>query len=111
MAHTSEQRGNLRTPLCGAKKKNGELCRNFAGEGTEHKGIGTCKFHGGATGTHQKHAQLVEGKRQMVTMGLPIEVQPHEALLNLLWLSAGHVAWLAKQVRDYPLTDRTLSTT
>lgn len=34
-------------PLCGAKKKNGEPCRNPAGFKTDHVGEGRCFLHGG----------------------------------------------------------------
>jgi hypothetical protein len=50
MAHTKEQR-DLHD-LCGAKRKNGELCRKFAGEGTDHFGVGHCKYHFGNARNH-----------------------------------------------------------
>lgn len=31
--------------LCGAIKRDGELCRNPAGSGTDHPGVGPCRFH------------------------------------------------------------------
>jgi rubredoxin len=40
--NTSEQRDHLSTPLCGARKKTGEECRAFAGQGTPHLGVGNC---------------------------------------------------------------------
>ncbi|MFI7587888.1 hypothetical protein ACIB24_12520 [Spongisporangium articulatum] len=36
----------------------------------------------------------------MVTYGLPIETDPGDALLQLVALSAGHVAWLAQEIRQ-----------
>lgn len=99
MGHTPEQRDEM--PLCGAKKKKtGESCRALAGQGTSHLGIGRCKFHGGSTPNHQKAAVVVEAKRRMVTLGRPIEVQPHDALLALLHTSAGHVAWINQEIAD-----------
>ena len=47
MGYTSEQRDSLSTPLCLAKKKNGTLAAPSAGQGTDHLGIGRCKYHGG----------------------------------------------------------------
>lgn len=94
--HTPEQRDSH--DLCGAKKKNGEICRAFAGQGTDHPGVGRCKFHGGATPTHRQHAVTVEAKRRMVKLGMPLQARPAEALLNLLYMSSGHVAWLAQEV-------------
>lgn len=34
--------------LCGRKNRRGEPCRNPAGKGTNHLGMGPCKHHGGA---------------------------------------------------------------
>lgn len=99
MAHTSEERDHLKTPLCGAKKKNGEICRAFAGQGTDHKGVGRCKNHGGSTPSHRSNAIVVEAKQRMVKLGEPIPgIAPHEALLAVLRASAGHVAWLHREV-------------
>lgn len=43
-----------------------EPCKNRAGMGTEHVGIGACKFHGGSVPNHQRHAErlrIEEGAR------------------------------------------------
>jgi hypothetical protein len=96
---TPEQRDKV--PLCGAKKKNGELCRAFAGQGTKHPGIGRCKFHGGSMPNHDKHAVTLEAKRRMVTLGQPMQdVSAIGALLSELYASVGHVAWLRGQIAD-----------
>jgi hypothetical protein len=105
MAHTPEQRDNQ--PLCGAQKKGGRgLCRAFAGQGTDHPGIGRCKFHGGSTPTHGKRAVTLEAKRRMVTLGNPDEdVTAIGALLSELYASAGHVSWLRQQIADMSADD------
>jgi hypothetical protein len=103
MGHTSEERNTLATPLCGAKKKNGERCRAFAGQGTDHPGFGTCKYHGGATPSAGKHAIKLQAKAEMIRLGGPVDVQPTEALLALLRASAGHVSWLLQEIQE--LTD------
>lgn len=96
---TPEQRDQV--PLCGAKKKNGELCRAFAGQGTNHSGTGKCKFHGGATPNHDKRAVTQNLKRRMVTLGEPVEdVTAVSALLSELYASTGHVAWLRQQLAN-----------
>lgn len=100
MPHTPEQRSKQK--LCGAKKKNGQTCRAFAGQGTEHFGVGRCKWHGGNTPSHKQNAVAVEAKRRMVKLGMPLEMRPAEALLNLLYMSSGHVAWLAQEVAELP---------
>jgi len=37
------------TGQCGARTRSGEPCRQAAGWGTDHPGVGRCKLHGGAT--------------------------------------------------------------
>jgi hypothetical protein len=96
---TPEQRDQV--PLCGARKKNRELCRAFAGQGTNHPGTGRCKYHGGSTPNHGKRAITQEMKRRMVTMGEPDEdITAIGALLSELYASTGHVAWLRQQIAD-----------
>jgi hypothetical protein len=84
--------------LCGAKKKNGNPCRAFAGQGTDHPGVGKCRYHLGNTRNHQVNAVVQEAQRRMVKLGMPVEVHPHEALLQMLYLASGHVAWLREEV-------------
>lgn len=100
---TSEERSER--PLCGATKKNGEKCRAFAGQDTDHLGIGRCKYHGGRTPAHNKHAAKVEAERKMVTMGAPVNVSPAQALMGLLRATSGHVAWLATEVANLASLD------
>lgn len=96
MAHTPEQRDQM--ALCGARKKNGDSCRAFAGQGTNHPGVGTCKYHLGNTRTHEVNAVVQETQRRMVKLGMAVEIEPHEALLQMLYLASGHVAWLREEV-------------
>jgi hypothetical protein len=96
MGHTPEQRDEH--PLCGAKKKNGETCRAFAGQGTEHGGSGKCRWHLGNSRNHKQAAVVSEAKRRMVKLGPAIAVQPHEALLWLLHAGSGHVAYLGQEI-------------
>lgn len=71
----------------------------FAGQGTDHVGFGACKLHGGATKNHGKHAVALELKRKMITLGEPVEdVTAVEALLQELFASSGHVAWLRQEI-------------
>jgi len=94
---TPEQRDQH--ALCGAKRRNGEPCRKYSGEGTDHFGVGRCKYHGGATRSHRKNAVELEAKRRMVKLGEPLaDARPHAVLLGLLRASAGHVSWLQSEV-------------
>src|SRR4051812_5180179 len=102
MAHTQEQRDGM--ALCGAKKKNGEKCRAFAGQGTTHPGVGTCRFHLGNTEQMNKHAVKLKAEQDMAKaraqFGEKIPVEPTEALLSVLHLSAGQLAWLHAELDE-----------
>jgi len=100
MAHTPEQRSAK--PLCGANRKWGGTCRAFAGQGTDHLGVGRCKNHGGNTPSHGIAAER-ELVRQQAALGAPLDVDPDTALRGLLRASAGHVAYLSATVQG--LTD------
>lgn len=81
--------------LCGAKTRGGGTCQKTAGWGTGHK-KGRCKLHGGKTPTHIKSVQKSEAQDAVAVFGLPREVDPHDALLEELHRTAGHVAWLGQ---------------
>lgn len=59
--------GHLR---CGFVKKDGEPCRQVAGKGTDHLGIGRCKFHGG-------NSKIKHGRYSKVQGGLGDKIQEH----------------------------------
>lgn len=42
-----DQKTGKEFAICGAKNRNGVPCQNQAGKGTDHLGVGRCKFHGG----------------------------------------------------------------
>lgn len=99
MPQTVEQRSQAN--LCGARKKNGELCRQYAGAGTEHQGIGRCRWHLGNTSSHNRNAIEREAKQRLVRHSEPMEnVRPHQVLLWLLGQSAGQVAQLMSEVAE-----------
>ena len=52
---------------CGAKSRNGDPCRSTAGMGTEHKGYGRCKWHGG-NNTGPKTAEGRANQRKASTI-------------------------------------------
>jgi hypothetical protein len=98
MAHTSEQRDHLRTALCGAMTKRGVRCRAFAGQGTDHLGVGRCKYHGGSTQNHRKKADREIVAAEMATLGTPIDVTPDQVAMGLLRQGAGMVAALTARL-------------
>jgi hypothetical protein len=81
---------------CGGKKKQGRgNCTRPKGWGTKHPGRGKCKLHGGSTKSHQAAAE----REAVVTYGLPVEIDPLQALLEEVYRTAGHVAWLGHVIR------------
>lgn len=46
--------------ICAADKGGGELCQNPAGYGTNHPGIGRCKWHYGSTPSHEHAANKIK---------------------------------------------------
>lgn len=97
------------TPIvgkCNAKKKNRTLCGANAGAGTNHPGIGCCKWHGGAMRNHVTKARRILLEQEMATYGIPIETTPEQGLMDEINRCAGHVAWLLSKVQS--MTDEQL---
>ncbi|HEY7598388.1 MAG TPA: hypothetical protein VH741_00555 [Candidatus Limnocylindrales bacterium] len=96
---------------CGARRRSddrngdgvrGQPCRKPAGWGTDHNGIGRCKLHGGlGLGARQQAERIAIERRARVALqrlGQSIEIEPAEALLNLVGEAAANVAYLASEV-------------
>jgi hypothetical protein len=80
---------------CNAQKKNGDgKCQLPAGYGTDHPQIGRCRYHSGNTPSGNKHA-IVERAR---LMGAPIDMNPVEAIIWSIRITAGEVKWLSEQI-------------
>ncbi len=80
--------------------KAGRLCRKTAGWGTTHPGVGRCKLHGGNTPAGIKNAQSQAAELEVANYGLPVDVDPHTALVMELHRSAGHAAYLHAKVQS-----------
>lgn len=52
------------TKRCGATTRDGGTCKLKAGQGTDHPGYGTCKFHGGNTRSHKVAAAREAAQRE-----------------------------------------------
>lgn len=74
-------------------------CRAAKGSGTNHKGFGRCRHHGGNTPNGQQFARKERAVDAVRTYGLPMEIDPADALLQEVHRTAGAVAWLEEQVR------------
>jgi hypothetical protein len=91
--------------LCGAQRygaPKGALCRQRAGWGTDHPGIGRCKRHGGKTPSHQAHAQVEIIKRTADRLGVPRDVEPSQGILEMVCEAAGNVEFYRQLVADLP---------
>jgi hypothetical protein len=87
--------------LCGAKAKSG-TCRNIAGKGTEHKGVGHCSRHGGNTPSHVKAASLEIARIECKTLGIPVETTPADALLEEVAEAKGNVVFYRRLIQELP---------
>jgi hypothetical protein len=79
---------------CGANKRGGGTCHHAAGFGTSHLGIGRCKYHGGTTRAHTANA----AKQEAVLLGAPKEINPLDAILWCIRLSAGEIEFYTEQM-------------
>ncbi len=88
------------TQRCGAKTRQPPFqpCRNPAGPG------GRCRKHGGASpqvlAKAKRDLERAEAEKAVRTYGLPVDVDPADALLQEVHRTAGHVAYLGQIVGD-----------
>lgn len=84
---------------CGARCRTGGTCRNWPLPGQTR-----CRMHGAKTpralAAAARRLEAAEARAAVATYGLPIEIDPLDALLGELHRTAGHVAWLAGIVAD-----------
>lgn len=110
-----EQRAAQRQPeldpiapddTCNARKRKGEgYCSRPAGWGTDHNGVGRCKFHGGNMPNHRKQAQTEIAKMGVQAFGLPVNIEPHQALTEELNRTAGIIGFYELQIQSLNSTD------
>jgi hypothetical protein len=102
---------------CGSKKRQASAdgsygnCTRPAGWGTDHVGEGSCKLHGGSTRNGKKAAKKGIARKARDTFGLPIEIDPADALLQEVWRTQGHVVWLGAVVAQLREKDVAWGTT
>jgi len=84
--------------ICGAKKRaknGGGACGMPPGWGTPHPGTGRCKYHGGNAPTHLRKSWNDELNR---LLGAEFEIDPLNALLWLIRMSAGDTLYWRQEV-------------
>lgn len=84
---------------CAGHNRQGGPCGAFP-----RRGAKVCKTHGGSApqvkAAAERRRELQAAADATRTYGLPREVAPDVALLEEVHRTAGHVAWLAKQVAE-----------
>lgn len=83
---------------CGARTKSGTPCKRQRGWGTDHKGYGQCRRHGGNTPDGIKGAARERMEAEGGNMAMGRRVEPIDALLHVVYATAGRVEWLGRQV-------------
>lgn len=93
------------TGICGARKKDNTVCNLSAGWGTNHRGIGTCRNHGGHLPGPRKAAAKATILQAADEMGLSLEIEPHDLMLATVHATAGALAFAQGQIAKVPPED------
>lgn len=83
--------------ICGARTRAGTPCQMKAGQGTTHAGIGKCKHHGGNNVNMKKNAIV---KEAVVFMGAPIDINPLDAIIWCIKITAGEIKFLSERIAE-----------
>lgn len=87
---------------CDANKSGGGKCGLTAGYGTDHPGIGRCRYHGGRSPSHVKAAAKQEMR---MLLGKPMEINAVDALIMCIKIRAGEVEWLGQKMATLDAKD------
>ena len=84
---------------CPARNLNGRMCDKPAGQGTSHRGYGTCIWHRGG------HRHVEEAWAMAQEIAAERDITPHEALLGLVRTASARAAWtdliISQQLREH----------
>lgn len=84
---------------CSSHRRDGQPCTQ-----PPMRGQRVCRMHGGASGrakaAAERRLQEQAAQAAVVTLGLPVDVSPTEALLEEVRWTAGHVQWLRDRVQE-----------
>jgi hypothetical protein len=93
--------GKSTGPFCNAKKRQGTgRCQLTAGHGTDHPGYGSCSRHGGSTAAGRKSAAMQMARHDLRVMGVPIPLDPHEAIELCIARAAGELAYCDARIAE-----------
>ncbi|MDJ1137908.1 hypothetical protein [Streptomyces iconiensis] len=84
----------ITVPRCPARQRNGRYCSQPAGRSTSHPGYGSCVWHHGA----ERHVEEIWDMAHEAAAEQGIT--PHEALISLVEVAAGRVAWVDTIIRE-----------
>jgi hypothetical protein len=90
---------------CGGRTRRGTLCRQPAGHGTGHPGVGRCSFHAGATPNGETNGRRLLAEQACAVLGVPIRTTPQKALQDELNRTNGAVEWLRVRVAELTFAD------
>lgn len=88
---------------CGGKTSSGGRCKQAAGWGTSHPGVGTCKLHLGSTANHVKAASKEIARQECVRHAIPIEIDATDALIGKLHETYGWAEFYGRLVDELPV--------
>lgn len=90
---------------CGARTRSGGECGRPAGWGTDHVGAGCCKLHGGSTPSAQIAGVVQLATRRAAVMGIPLDIGPHDSLLECIRITAGEVQYASERIAELKAED------
>lgn len=106
----ARKRKHSGTKKSGSKGKDttgSPYCSKVAGWGTDHLGVGRCKLHGGNVPNHRQNAMEQIAEQGVEAFGLPVNIEPQDALLEELRRTAGIIAFYEQQIRETKHDDLT----
>lgn len=95
----------MKVEPCGAKTRSGGNCHHEAGWGTQHVGVGRCKLHGGAEPHAQVNGMVQLARREQQVMGMPLAIEPQDAILECIRIAAGEVAYASERIAELSVVD------
>lgn len=98
------------TPICGASRSGKStsgpgICCQPAGWGTDHKGVGRCKWHGGDSPAYEHHLVAETAKANAMIYGPPRKLTSDQAIQEELERTAGAIHYLEDIIRDLNSAD------